>query len=143
RASTRPLSARIRPRWMRSSRSRVRALSGLSRSEEASKTVQREVNATSSANNTSTSPKRRTIGWFTATASFQPPEFQIADQRRRVTFGAKRVIEQRAAAFGTERRGAHTGDELAAVERNVTGEPVGKPAEQRYQAPVVRPDEVD
>ena len=81
---------------MRCCSSSARALSGLSRSEDASKTVQREVNATSSANSTTTSPYRRTIGRFTADASFELPEFEAADQRRGVGFRAQRVVEQRA-----------------------------------------------
>src|SRR5271166_5812132 len=106
RASTAPLAAVIVPRSIRSCSSTRRALCGFSRSEEASKTVQREVNATSSANSTATSPNRRTIGRFTAPASFELFQFEAADQRGGVAFGAQRVIEQLVSFFGSERRGA-------------------------------------
>ncbi len=99
RASTVPSAATIAPRAIRSCSSTLRALSGFSRSEEASKIVQREVNATSSANSTATSPYRRTIGRFTARASFELFQFEAADQRAGVAFRAQRVVEQRASFF--------------------------------------------
>src|ERR1700683_100117 len=111
---------------MRCCSSTERTLSLLSRSEEASKIVQRDVNATSSANSTTTSPYRRMIGRFTACASFELPQFEAVDQRAGVPFGAQRVIEQRAPFFEAERRGAHPGDVLAAVQRGVPGEAVGE-----------------
>ena len=61
-----PSAATIRPRLICSSSSSVRTLSGLLFSEEASNTVQREVKNTSSANSTTTTANRRTIGVLTA-----------------------------------------------------------------------------
>src|SRR5450759_1852473 len=125
RASTVPSAARIGPRSTRCCSSSTRALSGLLRSEDASKTVQREVNATSRANSRATSPYRRMIGWFTAGASFQLGEFEAADQRGRVGFRAQRVVEERLTAFGCQRRGADTRYVVAAVERQVARQLVG------------------
>ena len=82
---------------MRSCSSSARALSGLLRSDEASKIVQREVNAISSANSSTTRPYRRTIGRFTVGPSFELSQFEAAHQFRRVGFRAQRMVEQRLA----------------------------------------------
>src|SRR5271154_3750528 len=128
---------------MRSCSSSVRALSGFSRSEEASKIVQRDVNATSSANSTTTSPYRRRIGRFMSGASFELPEFEAAYERGGVRFRAQRMIEQRFPALRRKRRGAHAGDVLAAVEGDVSGEPVRHTLVERHQTAAVGGDEVN
>src|ERR1700722_714271 len=101
---------------MRSCWSSARAFSGLLRNEEASKIVQREVNATSSANSRTTSPYKRTIGRFTAATSFELSEFEAVHQVSRVAFRAKRLVEQRPSPHRTQCRGAHPRDETLAVE---------------------------
>src|SRR6202007_3299051 len=99
----------------------------------ASNTVHREVNATSSANITATTPNRRRIGWFTARSSFQLPQFEAADQRRGIAFGAKRMVEQRVAARGRDGGGAHAGYEVAGVQRDVARQPERNAAVERDQ----------
>src|SRR6478609_7875371 len=102
---------------MRCCSSRVRALRWLPRSEDASKTVQREVKATSSANSSATKPYRRMIGRFRALPSFELVQFEASDQRGGVLFRAQRVVEQGVAALGGQRRCADSGDVVAAVQR--------------------------
>src|ERR1700735_5519691 len=110
------------------------AFSGFCRSEEASKIVQREVNATSSANSRMTSPYRRTIGRFTAQPSLADLfEFDAADQLARVRFRAQRMVEQRTAAGRRQRRSAHARDVLAAVQLDAGRQLVGDALKERYQ----------
>src|SRR5271169_2895397 len=123
----------MRPRSMRCCSSIPRAFKPFSRNEEASKIVHREVNASSSANSTTTSPYRRTIGRFIVWASFELSQFEAANQRGGVAFRAQRVIEQRPAAFRRQGGSAHARDEVAAVEVQVSGQPVGNAAEHRDQ----------
>src|SRR5436190_139863 len=116
RASTEPSAATIGPRSIFCCSSSWRALSLLSRSEDASNTVQREVNAISSANSTATRPYRRTIGRFTPHASFELSEFEAADQRGRVPFRPQRVVEQPFAPPGGHGVGGDARDVVGAVE---------------------------
>src|SRR5581483_11779867 len=117
---------RISPRSTRCCSKSERAFSGFSRSEDASKIVQRDVNASSRANIAITSPNRRTIGWFTPRflfskphrrTSFQLPEFKAFDQVPRARFRAQGVVQQRAPALLCKRRGGHPRDVVAAVQR--------------------------
>src|SRR6516225_7383382 len=141
-ASTVPSAAWILPRLMRCCSSSARALSGFWRSEAASKTAQREVNASSSANSSTTSPNRRTIGWFMGARSFEFSEFQAANERGRAALRAQRVIEQRMAAIRPQRGGAHARDVVAAVEGEVARQAVGDTAVHGDQPTVVGADEV-
>src|SRR5271163_4013254 len=53
------------------------------------------------------------------------------------------MIEQRPPPLGAQRRGAHSGDEIFAVELYAAGQFVWKAVEQRHQPAAVRADEVD
>src|SRR5271166_271230 len=138
-----PSRATISPRGMRSCSSWLRWLSGFSRSAEASKIVQREVNATSSPNRTTTRPNRRTIGRFTVRLSFELAEFEAADQGGRVGFRAQRVVEQRAAALGAQGRGADARDVAARIEGDAAGQVEGNALVHRHEPAVVGADEID
>src|SRR5689334_6281163 len=127
RARTVPFAATIGPRSMCCCSSTARLLRLLSRSEEASKIVQREVNATSSANSRTTSPYRRMIGRFTGGHSFELVEFEASDQRSRLAFRAQGVVEQGAALVRAQRRGADPRHVAAAVEVDVAGQREGDP----------------
>src|SRR5947209_9494563 len=133
----------MRPRTMRCSCSSPRAFSGFSRSEDASNTLQREVNAISSANITTTRPKRRTIGWFIGVFSFELAQFEALYQRCAVRLGAQRVVEQPLPARRCQRRGADARDEVAGVERQAPRQAERDAAVQRDEPAVVGPDEVD
>ena len=124
--------------------SSVRALSVLSRSEEASKIVQREVNATSSANRTATSPNRRRIGRFTARGLIRAgpvSRLRISDAAspsERSEWSSS--VRRRCAG---DRGRADARDVAGLVERDVAGQPVGHALEQRHQPAGVGADEVD
>src|SRR5271166_6080608 len=53
------------------------------------------------------------------------------------------MIEQRPSPLDAQRRGAHPGDEIFAVELYAAGQFIWKAAEQRHQPAAVRADEVD
>src|SRR5438270_5889816 len=106
---------------MRCSSSSSRRFSGLLRSDDASKTVQREVKPTSRAKSRMTRPNRRRIGTFIGGPSTHSPgrelaELEAAHQVGGVVMGTQRVVEQAVAQPGWYRARAHPGDVIHAVE---------------------------
>ena len=145
RASTVPSAARIAPRSIRCCSSSERAFSGLSRSERGfedrpargEREQQREQQRSRARTGARSAGSSRGRALIRAGPSSRLRISEAAFASERSEWSSSLLP-----ALRRERRRAHAGDVVAAVQREVARQPVGHAAVQRHQPAVVGADEV-